>query len=783
MGSKISSREAEVLEAVGEHLTNAEIAKRLYISVRTVESHVSTLLRKLDVVDRRALARIARDRAEAAAPRTNLPYTITSFIGRDAELAAIMASLDDSRLVTVSGPGGVGKTRLALEVGRRLIAQGSPRLWFVDLARVSDGSGVLPALLAAVDEHIEPGRSPIELLVAQLDRPHTVLILDNCEHVIDAVGRIAETLLSRTKELRLLLTSREALGVGGERSLVVAPFAVPSDATGDIAAVAGNDGVRLFVDRARSVDQRFTLDIETATAVASIVRHLDGLPLALELAAVQVVALSPFQIDARLRDRFSLLRGRTGDPRHGTLETTLDWSYQLLRQDERAVFDRLAVFRGAFTLDAIEAVVVDDHIKASDVGPIQTSLVRKSLVTVDDRGAERRYRLLETVREFAWRRLEETGELATWRDRQRAWAFGLALRAAKELHGPDQPAWLDRLDDDLDNLEAALAWSIEDPVRAGRALRVVLGLYPYWLARGTRRSQGIHWTKAAAAAATKTDIATRVKSLLDSVSLLMWSDLDACEPLVEAARRLIGDDPLARLRVDTAETWLSGFRGRPRPSLEERAHRAGADPRSILWIRGYDTLHHAMALPRATSYERLVAVAREFRESGDEHLYGGLMSFAADYAASDEPDRARADVRASLEIARQFGCASCESGALASLVLVDDCADLGGRVTAARRAVRLANGISEVVSVYAALDVLAGALGEVGQAELAAIIALGVAASREMSGFAQIFPGREVARTTALELALERLGPESMAELGTEATLLSYRDLVTLGLG
>jgi predicted ATPase/DNA-binding CsgD family transcriptional regulator len=782
--ARISRREAEVLEAVGEHLTNAEIAERLYISVRTVESHVSTLLRKLDVEDRRALARVAAERAAADAPRNDLPFTLTSFIGRETERAAVLEAMTEGRLVTITGTGGVGKTRLSLEVGRRLVDSGAPRLWFVDLARVAEGSGVVVALLATVGVRTEPGRSPLEALVAELDRGGTVVVLDNCEHLIDAVAELTTTLLARTRELRLLLTSREALGMAGERIVPIAPFEVPSDAADAVEALVANDGVRLFVDRARAVDPRFVLDATTAAPVAAIVRHLDGLPLALELAAVQVVALSPSQIDARLRDRFVLLGGRTGDPRHGTLETMLEWSYQLLGDEERAVLDRLAVFRGSFTLDAIEAVVVDDRVAASAVGRIVTALVRKSLVTVDDRGTERRYGLLETVREFAWRRLEEADAVSTWRDRHMDWAFDLASRAGQGLHGRDQPVWLDRLDDDLDNIEAALAWSLGDPDRADRALLVVLGLYSYWLARGTHRSQGMHWSRAVAAAATNTDVSRRTRSLLSSMSLLIWSDLDACTNLVEAIRELEDDDPIARIHGDTAEAWLAGFRGDPRPSLVARAEAVGVDARMVRWMRGFDVLHHAMREPRAESHRRMTDLSQEWREAGDEHLYSGFLGFAVDYAAESSPEIALADAREALEIARdQFGCPSCESGALVSLSLVDECSDQGGRIAAARRALSLADSIAERVSVYAALDVLAGALAEAGAFEEAAVVGLAVASARAQSGHAQILPGREGSRQAALEAARAGLGPERLAELEAEAAALSYRDLVALGLG
>ena len=557
----ISAREAEVLEALADRLTNIEIAERLFLSVRTVEHHVSALLRKLGAENRRKLADIARQRRSVGAGSAGrLPLAMTSFVGRYAECESVTATLAASRLVTVVGPAGVGKTRLAIEVARRM----SVEAVFADLSAATDAASV-PAVITGAAGADEPiGGTLLVALTQRLARGSTLLMLDNCEHVIESVARIVIGLLDSVPSLHVLATSRERLAIPGECVEVLRPLSTPADgARGQ--TLAGNESVRLFGDRARAAGAAFELEESTAQAIASICRRLDGIPLALELAAVQLPALTPQQVDARLADRFRLLRGpaRGAERHHRTLEAAVAWSYDLLDARERTLLDRLSVFRGKFTLEAVEAVASGAPIDRAEVVELVVRLVHKSLVVPETVGEERRYRLLETMREFGLQRLADARELPVWRERHREWIFARMREAAAGLSCGVVPDWLDRLDDDLDNMEAALDWSMRAPDRAAEALVVVRSLEHYWMARGVRRAHGVRWSTEAAEHATTVAPAVRVEGLLGAVLLVMWSDLTAARTLAGKATDLAqgSGDRTAQGYACLAETWVAMFSG------------------------------------------------------------------------------------------------------------------------------------------------------------------------------------------------------------------------------
>src|SRR5262245_33625970 len=356
-------------------------------------------------------------RPPADARPHNLPLSLTSFVGREHELAAVRTVVAEHRLVTLTGPGGIGKTRLALQAAAGLLPGCPHGVWLIDLAAAAAAAAVARGVAAAVGVREEPGRPLLATLAAALAPRRLLLVLDNCEHLLDACATLADALLRACPHVRLLATSREALGIAGEAVWRVPSLAVPVDTAGqpapDATGLAGYAGVRLFADRAAAVQPAFTLTEQNATAVAAICARLDGIPLALELAAALVRVLPPRQLLARLDDRFRLLTSgdRAAPPRQQTLRATMEWSYALLTEPERRLFARLAVFSGGWTLEAAEAVGAGNGVGETDVLDLLARLVDQSLVIADEAsGGTARFRLLETVREYAREQLTASSE-------------------------------------------------------------------------------------------------------------------------------------------------------------------------------------------------------------------------------------------------------------------------------------------------------------------------------------------------------------------------------------
>jgi predicted ATPase len=418
--------------------------------------------------------------------QNNLPAQVSSFIGREAELAEVSRLVTGSRLVTLTGAGGAGKTRLALKIAAGLLDESADGVWFADLGPLQD-----PDLVPATVAHVlgireDPGRPLADMVIDAVGDRRLLVLLDNCEHVIDACAKLADALLRGCPNIALLATSREPLGIDGERVHRVPSLGTPA-AGDDVAAIRASEAVRLFEDRAARHGVSFAWDDRTASVVGRICRRLDGLPLAIELAAARLRVMSATGLEARLDQRFSILTGgsRAALPRHQSLLAVVDWSWDLLTSTEQRVLAGLSVFAGGFDLAAAEAVTLSEDVPPDEVVGHLGALVDKSLVQFDDTGAGLiPYRLLETVRQYAARQLEAQGPAAdAARIAHRDHYLALAEAAAPQLGARDQARWLDRLDLELGNVRAAIAFSLTQ-ADVAPGLRLAASLRGFWKARG-----------------------------------------------------------------------------------------------------------------------------------------------------------------------------------------------------------------------------------------------------------------------------------------------------------
>jgi predicted ATPase/class 3 adenylate cyclase len=425
----------------------------------------------------------------------NLPRQLTTFIGREPVIAEVKRFLADTHLLTLTGPGGSGKTRLAVEIAASLLDDYPDGVWLVEFAPQADPALVPQVLSTTLGVREEAGGRPLVTTLIDHLRPKRVLLLfDNCEHLIDACARLADTLLRGCLEVKILSTSREALGLTGEVTFRVPPLSLPdSGHLPPLERLTEYEAIRLFVDRAAAVKPDFTLTDGTAPAVVQICQRLDGIPLALELAAARVRTLSVQQITAHLDERFRLLTGgsRTALPRHQTLRGLIDWSYDLLSEAERGLLRRVSVFVGGWTLEAAAAVCAGDGVDRYDIVDLLGRLADKSLCLTDGQGSDPRYRLLETIRQYGLEKLMETPEGRVVRDHHRDFYLGFAEDAEPRLRGPDQVSWLKRLEADHDNLRAALRWSL-DREETEPALRLGSALWMFWDTHGYVR-EGREW--------------------------------------------------------------------------------------------------------------------------------------------------------------------------------------------------------------------------------------------------------------------------------------------------
>jgi predicted ATPase/class 3 adenylate cyclase len=419
--------------------------------------------------------------------RNNLPAQLATFIGRGKELAEVRALVESSRLVTLTGAGGSGKTRLSLQVAAEMLGGTSDGVWLVELATVTDAEAVPAAIGRTLGVAVQPRRPVLETLLDALALQDILIVLDNCEHLIDACAKTADAILRRCPRVHLIATSREPLGIGGEALYRVPSLSLPGTSDSGVAAAGSSDAVALFVDRARAQGASLTLDEQTIPLIVAICRRLDGLPLAIELAAARLRSLSLSGLHDRLDQRFRLLTGgnRAALARQQTLLATVEWSYSLLNAAEQQLLGRLSVFAESFTLDAAEGVCGFGDIEVFDVTDLLGALVDKSLVLTEPSGGALRYRLHETIRQFAAERLAEAGldEAAAVTAAHARHYLSVAEAVAPHLTGSDQGSWLARLDDDQANLRRATRHASGAAGTTEQVLRFGVALQRYWRSR------------------------------------------------------------------------------------------------------------------------------------------------------------------------------------------------------------------------------------------------------------------------------------------------------------
>ena len=475
--------------------------------------------------------------------RSNLPVQLTSFVGREKELGEVVELIGRHRLVTLIGTGGTGKTRLMLEAAGRLLDRHPDGVWLAELAPLGDPSQIASEVARSLGAPEVPGVPAVVTITAFLADKELLLLLDNAEHLVDGVARLAEQLLAVAPGLQILTTSREALAIPGEAVLQLRSLSCPSIAVSRVGVaddpvnldeVAATEAVRLFTERATSVDPAFRLGDANVASVAEICRRLDGIPLAIELAAARVSAMSPDDIARRLGDQFRLLAGgrRTAVPRQQTLHALIDWSWDLLTEEDRRLLRRLSVFTGSWAVPIAARIVGDEPGGMDQVDLVDrlTRLVDRSLVSLD-RGATTRYRMLETIRQYAREKLIDAGEAGSLADRHLEVYAAFAAEAEEPMRGPAMVDWVDRLDAELDNLGAALEWGLEAaPWTAARMASALMG---YWAVRVMSQ-----------------DNDARIVAVIETVRKLV-----AGEPAVDAANAVLA----AKLMGEAARLWaMSG---------------------------------------------------------------------------------------------------------------------------------------------------------------------------------------------------------------------------------
>ena len=690
-------------------------------------------------------------------PVSNLPLELTSFVGRRHDSTEAKQLLSSARLVTLTGIGGVGKTRLALRLAADVRRSFGDGVWLVELGELRDGSLLTDTVAAALGLRDQPARQLDDVVAEFLASRHLLLVLDNCEQVVEAVAASAEMLLRTCPQLRILATSREPLGIGGEAVLRVPPLRVPApDQEPSLRALTGYDAVALFVQRAAAAVPGFELTDDNRMAVVRICHQLDGLPLPIELAAARLRAMSPEQILQRLTDRYTLLTlgNRAAPTRQQTLRLSIDWSHELCTSREQRLWAELSVFAGSFELDAAEAVCGED-LTPEELLDTVTALVDKSILIREDAGSAVRFRMLETLREYGKEKAEQTGFHSILRRRHRDWYQRLVLQVEAEWISPQQLEWIARLEREQSNLREAMEFCLlEEPgTGAEDGLRIAAALFPFWLSRGLFR-EGRHWLDRALAHNSEQPTASRVGALYAaSVFAGVQGDLPASRTLVDEAQALIPQitDPLVRARVTHADGLLGLVSG---------------------------------DLPHACT--RMEEALEVFGDRGDLSLrVWALMMLGLVYELQGDVPRAIECHQKVLDITKAHGESVYRSYSLWALgVAALQQGDRGQAAELLEQCLRLSRLVDDPFTASMTLEALAWIAGTEDRARRAAIL-MGAAEAlgRALGSTSVLFPTLLVRHEDCERLTRTSLGERAFETARREGALMGFEGAVAYALG
>ena len=727
-----------------------------------------------------------------------LTTPLTSFIGRERELAELLRLLQVTRLVTLTGTGGVGKTRLALQVAEAVASAATDGASLVDLSPLSDPALVPHAVAAALSVREEPDRPLVTTLSDALRTSERLVVMDNCEHLIVACAHLVDALLRACPRLRILATSREPLGVDGEVTWPVPPLSLPAPGQPlSREGVLAAEAVRLFVERAVAALPAFAVTEERLPVIARICRQLDGIPLAIELAAAQLRALSVEQIAAHLDDRFRLLvgRSRTAPARHQTLRALVDWSYDLLSSVEQAVLRRLAAFAGGWTLEAAEVVCAGPPVASSDVLLLLAQLVEKSLVVMEERGGGTRYRFLDTIRHYALQQLRDAGEEVPAGSRHAGWMLNLAEQGELEIIGQEQVVWIGLLETELDNLRRALDWSDANEPAAETALRLLGATSRFWEWRG-HINEGAARLEHALARGVHSPTSARAKALVGALRL-EWRRANLARTRAigeECVRLCLGTGE--QLSQATALRYLGytaaglGDQLTARRCAEEGlavARQAGSQREIAYDLRLLSTAHvwAGELLPA----RRLADEALSISDSLVDRVNAAMALIHVGLVAVAQEDYADAErfLDQGLAVAEQIGYAVVTGCALVALGYLAE--TLGDDRTALQRyrdCLRQIHPREDFEYVVAALEASARLAARKGLADQSARLLGAVSALRAglVSPVLAIFPPTVSAerREESLTLARDRCGVEGFAVAWAEGQAMSLEEAIACAL-